>query len=69
MNIRINIAELKPDTIAQICADTMNQPQADMVIVEKLTLYLEDLVGNESAIDYLVEAGVNANLVVGLFED
>jgi hypothetical protein len=68
-NITNNLAQLKPDTLALMVADCYNDVNADMEVVKKLVWALEELTGDESSIDYLVDAGINANIAVGMFDN
>ena len=68
MNITINTAELRPTSLAALIADLMDNPGSDLQKVRILLNQLEDNVGQEESVDYLVDAGVTPEMIIEIWE-
>lgn len=67
MNVTIDISEFKPSTLASMIADLLNSDSPhNRAVADKLLVWLENLVGVDESIEYLIHAGVTPEL---LFEE
>lgn len=69
MNIFISLDMLKPSTLAAIIDDLYEQPEVDNQLVDAVLNALEESVGVEESISFLVDAGVDPELARLLFEE
>jgi len=68
MNIKINIAELRPSTLAAMIADLMDNPGSDLRTIKALLNQLEVTVGDEGHIEFLIDAGVTPESLIEMWD-
>jgi hypothetical protein len=63
MNTKYLASQLRPTTLAAIIVDLLDMPVANAELITVMLEQLEHSVGDEMAIDFLVDAGATPELL------